>query len=128
MHRIAGLALFLAVSASALAAEQVLSLRVNGTLMTISPDDIASATRVDEAETGLAFRLTAARARDLATLTGNNIGEVMQLSICGQELIAPVIREAIVSGSFMVTPVPRTAAQTYLAVLSGKAPCESLGN
>ncbi len=71
----------------------------------------------------LQFLMNEADALSFAALTGGHIGETMSVSIFGQELVAPVIRERIAGGAGTIRISTMTQAEELALALAGDAPC-----
>jgi len=128
MRAAAGLVFALAAASPALADMPVLELRAGAGVVAATAEDILGAVATEYPVPSLSLRFKAGIAREISMLTGANIGEEAQLSICGKVLMRPIIRERIAGGSLVVTPIPVENLQTYLLVLTGEAPCPTNDN
>ncbi|MEX0970477.1 MAG: hypothetical protein WD046_08560 [Paracoccaceae bacterium] len=123
MRAASGLFLALAMATPALADTPVLELRVGSVAIVAAPDDLSGVEIVDSYQPGLMLQFGPDLARQIAKLTGENIGQEAQLAVCGTVLLRLVIRERIAGGSILVAPVPAEKLQAYLAALTGQMPC-----
>ena len=125
MRAAAGLALGLALLAGtpALADEPVLEMRIGSVSLFAAPADITEVAPVDSYEPGLMLGFSPEFARQIAKLTGANIGQEAQLLVCGKLLLAPIIQEQISGGRILLSPISAPSLQGYLMALTGEAPC-----
>lgn len=68
------------------------------------------------------FRLNEEDGAAFSALTGRLIGQVLTLSICGEVLAKPVVRDQI-SGTGIVPVSDLETALAYVFALKGEAPC-----
>lgn len=68
------------------------------------------------------FRLNDADGAAFSALTGRLIGEVLTMSICGDVVAQPVVRDRL-SGSGVVPVADLETAVAYVLALKGEAPC-----
>lgn len=72
----------------------------------------------------MVFSFGTATAQWIATNTTAHIGGIIELSVCGEVINAPVVQEPIVSGSLIITGhVAKQDAEAELAQILGTRPC-----
>lgn len=69
---------------------------------------------------GVLARLSAGDAARLADFTARHIGESVGFVVCGQELMAPIVRERIAGGQFLISSADQN--ETLLSFLRNGCP------
>lgn len=69
--------------------------------------------------------LRSSAAKKLARITGESIGLPVEIVLCGEVVTAPVVREAITGGSFVVAgDMTLEEAEEMAAKIKGEVPCD----
>ena len=74
----------------------------------------------------VSVRLSANSAAAFAKLTAKMVGKQLVVSLCGNELLRPVVREPLVSGSAIINMPDIQHATAVAKVLQGEANCDEL--
>lgn len=98
-------AAFYLITSSLAAAEPSLVLSFNNEKLVFAPGDIVEAAVVFDLNNrpGVAFRMSAEKARQFGAMTANHIGEKVDLVVCGKVMSSPVIQTPLMGGSGMVS-------------------------
>lgn len=93
--------------------------------MALSAREITEAKPVfDNGAAGITLRLSDAAAGEFGTLTARSVGEVMTLSVCGDDLLSATVQAPIESGMIGVTTQGPEIAARYARVLGGEIGCD----
>jgi hypothetical protein len=76
--------------------------------------------------TDIFLRLLPAAAADMAELTGNSIGERMEVRACGSVMMEAVVRDRIGSGTIYLDGTTAVRAEALRALWHGRASCDTL--
>ncbi len=110
----------------------VVALQVGEDDFIIHPDQVASVQALVDERTRaphVLLILTADAAQRFGQITAAHIGDPMDLSVCGDVLMSPVIQEAITGGQIMIAGGFTIEETTELAnIIAGDAPCSSNQN
>jgi preprotein translocase subunit SecD len=87
-----------------------------------SADDVAGI-EVEREAGSLTFRLEKTARAMLEAMTVENIGRRVGFVVCGQEVIRPVIRDAIRTGVVRLEGLPAARVQEIADILSGRRNC-----
>ncbi|SDO03267.1 hypothetical protein SAMN05216196_103139 [Lutimaribacter pacificus] len=105
----------------------VLSFHAAGQQLRLHPGDIAD---MQLSENGTAadihLRVTPDAAADLAALTGQAIGQPMQVRACGHLLLTPIVRERIDSGVLYFQENDAARAKALYTLWQGRTTCADL--
>jgi preprotein translocase subunit SecD len=74
----------------------------------------------------ISVRLRASSAAAFAKLTTSMVGEQLVVSLCGNELLRPVVREPLVGGQAIINMPDIQHAIAVAEVLQGEADCDRL--
>lgn len=105
----------------------VIELRVEGDALSLAPAQVLSVQPDVNAQTGapqIGLTLTREAAEAFGRITSLHVGDRMDLSVCGDILMTPVIREPILGGQIVISgdfTVEET--ETYAGMIAGVIPC-----
>ena len=106
-------------------------LRVAGEVFSIPAEQISAVQPVVNEMTGLPqidLTFDAAAAARFGEITAGHLGQPMDLVVCDQVLMSPVIREAITGGRIMISGNFTLEETTEIAQrLAGHIPCDDSG-
>ena len=105
-------------------AEDVVVFATKAGALALSPEDITDAApQFGETGAGLNFILAPTAAKAFADLTGDSIGQMMTLTICGDILVEAVIRDRL-EGRGYVALDSLGDATWYASRMTGEASCD----
>lgn len=120
------LALALVLAAGATAAETpVLSFRTKAQLLEVGVGSIMLVRMTEDVsgEAAIDLVLDLAFARAFADMTEAAVGQVMQVVVCGEVVVAPRVMDRIAGGRVLIAGPGAEKAVARLAVLEGREPC-----
>lgn len=105
----------------------VIELRVNGDTLSLSPEQIETVQPDIDEQTGapqIGLTLSSDAALQFGQITAAHVGERMDLSVCGDVVMSPIIQTPILGGQIVIMggfTVEET--ETYARIIAGDVPC-----
>lgn len=122
----AALALVLALAAGAAAAETpVLTFRTKAQVLEVGAGAIMAVRVTEDTGGGAAIDLVLdlGFARAFGDMTEAAVGQVMQVMVCGEMVVAPRMMERIAGGRVLISGPGVETAMRHIRVLEGVEPC-----
>ncbi len=102
----------------ALADATVLEIAAGPDSIAVTAGQIASVTVTGPALPAISVVLTPEMRAPVETLTRAHVGEELILSVCGEDLIRPILRDPITSAEFMLSVAEAAEAKRIAALLA----------